>query len=116
MIIRLIPRVCDGLKDPSKCKELLQYCNGNDSHEVCNVKLITHAVLNPENINDAQHLGKVIYRTGSNAIDYVQRAVISDIAEVEGKTRIWYEHSNEPLVKVVAHGIETVGLIVSDFF
>lgn len=115
MIIRLIPRVCDGLTDKSKCKELLTYCNENDSTELCNVKLVTRAIINPDNFTDVGHMGKAVYKVGASSIDDIQHSFINNMATIEIKSSIWYDHATTPVVKIAAHGIEAVGFVVDLF-
>jgi hypothetical protein len=121
MIIRLIPRACDGLTDKSKCKELLEYCNPNDSTDMCTVKMLGHAITNPENLNDAAnaavHATKGAFHAGASTIDYVNQSAIDYAQNIADRTAEWHSHVSGVPAKVVVEGVrigfEVIGMGIS---
>lgn len=119
MLIRLIPRVCDEshLTDPERCKELLTYCNANNSQELCTVKLLTHAIANPANFTDASHVAKAAFNAGASTIDIVNSHATQTIQTIAEQTATWHSAIHgipaTAVVETANYALQTVGIIIS---
>lgn len=117
MIIRIQPRVCDGLIDREKCKVILQYCNPNDTHETCTVKMLTHATFNGENLTDFANLSESAYNLGTSTIDFFRSTAYHVYDGVTTGTTIWYNNVEGTPAKIVIGGtkiaLEIIGMGVS---
>lgn len=111
MLIRLIPRACDGLTDKSKCKELLEYCNPNDSTDVCTVKMIGKAFLNGGQYVDAakgfHHIVNKVFVGGGEDI-------VKVVAKHEGPLYDYVAPLIHATGKVVVHASDIISFLMTN--
>lgn len=101
MIVRLIPRLCDGLTDPDKCKVLLDYCDPSDSKTTCTVKLIAA---------HATHGGDYgwAWRDAADSLESVRTELNETIASIPGSIGDWYS----TLQPIEGHAVDATASIL----